>query len=147
MMDEDQGLYTIGTVAELIKEHPETLRVWERNGLIRPDRKGYQRKYSGNDVQRLKFIKYLMDNKGLNIAGVKHLTSMYSCWYKHNCSGGGRKNSPVPVNEFKACWKIEGTYCFVASDKAEMCKSCEMFKNCSILKREDLGLKRREEAL
>ena len=61
MFDEDQGLYTIGTVAELLGEHPETLRVWERNDLIRPDRTGYQRKYSGNDVRRLKFIKYLMN--------------------------------------------------------------------------------------
>lgn len=56
MFDEDQGLYTIGTVSELLEEHPETLRVWERNDLIRPDRKGYQRKYSNNDVLRLKFV-------------------------------------------------------------------------------------------
>ena len=41
VFDEDRGLYTIGTVAELIGEHPETLRVWERNELIFPDRKGY----------------------------------------------------------------------------------------------------------
>jgi len=130
MFDEDQGLYTIGTVAELLEEHPETLRVWERNDLIRPDRKGYQRKYSSNDVRRLKFIKYLMHEKGLNIAGVKHLTSLYSCWYKQNCKGGAHQNSPVLVNESKACWKIDGTYCLVASDKAEMCNSCGMLKNC-----------------
>ncbi len=139
MFDEDKGLYTIGTVAELIAEHPETLRVWERNDLIRPDRQGYQRKYSNNDVRRLKFIKYLMDNKGLNIAGVKHLTSMYACWFKRNCNGGAHQNSPVPVNESKACWKIEGTYCFIASDKAEMCNSCDMLKDCSLLKREEVG--------
>lgn len=130
MFDEDQGLYTIGTVAELLEEHPETLRVWERNDLIRPDRKGYQRKYSNNDLLRLKFVKYLMHEKGLNVAGVKHLTSMYSCWYKRNCKGGAHQNSPVSVNESKACWKIEGTYCLVASDKAEMCNSCDMLKNC-----------------
>ncbi|MDK2933282.1 MAG: hypothetical protein PWP27_1092 [Clostridiales bacterium] len=130
MFDEDKSLYTIGTVAELIGEHPETLRVWERNDLIRPDRKGYQRKYSNNDIKRLKFIKYLMDEKGLNIAGVKQLTSMYACWYKKNCKGGASKSSPVPVNESKPCWKLEGTYCLVASDKSEICNSCEMFQNC-----------------
>ena len=130
MFDDDNGVYTIGTVAELIGEHPETLRVWERNDLIRPDRKGYQRKYSSNDVKRLKFIKDLMHKKGLNIAGVKHLTSMYACWYKLNCKGGAHQNSLVPVNEAKDCWKIEGTYCLIASDKAEMCNSCDMLKNC-----------------
>lgn len=131
MFDEDQGLYTIGTVAELIGEHPETLRVWERNDLLRPNREGFQRKYSTNDVKRLTFIKRLMDEKGLNIAGVKQVTSMYSCWYKRNCSGGATRNSPTPVNESKPCWKMEGTYCLVASDKSEMCNSCEMFKKCT----------------
>lgn len=130
MFDEDKGLYTIGTVAELIGEHPETLRVWEKNELIFPNREGYQRKYSNNDVKRLKFIKYMMDEKGLNIAGVKQLTSMYSCWYKKNCKGGVPKNSEIVVNEAKPCWKIEGTYCLAANDKAEWCNSCEMVKNC-----------------
>jgi MerR family transcriptional regulator, heat shock protein HspR len=133
MFDEDQGLYTIGTVAELLDEHPETLRVWERNDLIRPDRTGYQRKYSSNDVKRLKFIEYLMHEKGLNIAGVKHLTAMYSCWYMRDCKGGANANQSnfVLVNESKVCWKIEGTFCLVASDKAEMCNSCDKLKNCT----------------
>lgn len=131
MFDDDKSLYTIGTVAELIGEHPETLRVWERNDLLRPNRKGYQRKYSNNDLKRLKFIKYLMHEKGLNIAGVKQLTSMYSCWYKQNCQGGAVQNSLTPVNESKPCWKFEGTYCLVASDKAEMCNSCDILKKYS----------------
>ncbi len=131
MFDEEQGLYTIGTVAQLIGEHPETLRVWERNDLIRPDREGYQRKYSNNDVKRLKFIKFLMDEKGLNIAGVKQLTLMYSCWYKRNCSGGAGRNSHTIVNESKPCWKMEETYCLVASDKSEMCNTCDIIKKCT----------------
>jgi MerR family transcriptional regulator/heat shock protein HspR len=130
MLDEEKGLYSIGTVAELIDEHPETLRVWEKNDLIRPDRATYQRKYSNNDLLRLKFIKYLMDQKGLNIAGVKQLTAMYSCWYKRNCRGGAMRNSKVAINESKPCWKVDGTYCLVASDKSELCNLCEMYKNC-----------------
>jgi MerR family transcriptional regulator, heat shock protein HspR len=131
MFDEDRGLYTIGIVAELIEEHPETLRVWERNDLIRPDRKGNQRRYSNNDVKRLRFIKFLMDSKGLNIAGVKHLISMYSCWFNRNCKGGAYQNSPISVNESKACWKIKDTYCLVASDKAEMCNTCALLRTCA----------------
>ena len=130
MFDEDKGLYSIGTVARLIGEHPETLRVWEKNGLIQPDRRSYQRKYTNNDLKSLKFIKYLMDEKGLNIAGAKHITSMYSCWLKKSCRGGAQKNSPVPINESKLCWKIEGTYCMVVSDKSEMCNTCEVYKTC-----------------
>ncbi len=40
MIDEETALYSIGTVAELLGEHPETLRVWERRGLILPQREG-----------------------------------------------------------------------------------------------------------
>lgn len=130
MFNEDKGLYTIGTVSEIIGEHPETLRVWERNGLISPNRDGYQRKYTNNDIKKLQFIKYMMNEKGLNIAGMKLIVSMYACWFKKNCKGGAAKNSPVPINESKPCWKIEGTYCLVASDKSEICSTCDMFKSC-----------------
>ena len=121
MFSDDEALYTIGTVSKIIGEHPETLRVWERNNLIKPERTGYQRKYNNNDVKRLKFIKYMIDEKGLNIAGVKQITSMYSCWYKRNCNGGAYKNSVTSINESKPCWKNEGTYCLIATDKAELC--------------------------
>lgn len=130
MIDEEMPLYTIGTVAELLGEHPETLRVWERNGIIAPQREGNRRKYSNLDLKRLKFIKYLIDERGLNLAGVKQLTSMYSCWYKRNCKGGAGKNSAMPVNESKPCWKQEGTFCLLAQDKAELCQGCQMWKMC-----------------
>ncbi len=129
-VDEEQGMYTIGTVAKLLNEHPETLRVWERHELIRPDRAGYQRKYSNNDLLRLKFIKDLLDNKGLNLAGVKHLILMYPCWYQRHCKGGAIKNSTTLVNEAKPCWKLESTYCLKPLDKAELCSSCEMVQKC-----------------
>ena len=55
MFNDEQGLYTIGIVAALLDEHPETLRVWERNGLLTPARFGKQRRYSNEDVKKLKF--------------------------------------------------------------------------------------------
>jgi len=130
MLDEDRGIYTIGIIAELIGEHPETLRVWERNGLLQPERVGNQRRYCNNDLKRLRFIKYLIDEKGLNIAGVRQITAMYACWYRKNCKGGAYKNSSTPVNNSKPCWKLEGTFCLVPDDKSEMCGACEIYKNC-----------------
>ena len=103
----------------------------KEKGLIQPNRQGYQRRYLNEDLKRLKFIKYLIDEKGLNIAGVKHIISMYPCWTKKNCKGGARKNSPVPINETKPCWKLEGTYCMIALDKAEVCNTCEFYRNCT----------------
>lgn len=120
----DTGFYAIGMVANFIGVHPETLRVWEKNGLIFPKRQGRQRRYSNNDLKRLKFIKYMLEKKGLNVAGVKQLISMYACWYKKNCKGGAAKNSAVLINEAKPCWKLEATYCRVAGDRAETFNFC-----------------------
>lgn len=130
MFDDDQGIYPISFVAEQIGEHPETLRVWERQGIIRPDRSQYRRRYSNNDLKRLQFIKHLLDVEGLNLAGVRHLTKMYPCWYIRNCKGGAHRNSKMSINESKPCWKAAGTYCLVIVDRAEACSSCDMLKQC-----------------
>lgn len=129
--EETTGLYTIGTVSGMIQEHPETLRVWEKNDLLKPERIGSQRRYSNVDLLKLRFIKYLIDQKRLNIAGVRQLISMYPCWNKNGCKGGAHKNSLVPINESKPCWKAEGTFCLLSEDKAEMCSSCMLFKSCA----------------
>lgn len=130
MFDDDDGLYTIGTVAKLINEHPETLRVWEKSDLVRPNRDGYQRKYSNNDIKRLYFIKNLIDAKGLNLAGVKQLISLYPCWHNKNCSGGSKNNTSTPVNKSKPCWKVENTYCLMLVDKTDLCGTCDFIKDC-----------------
>lgn len=121
--------YTIGKVAELLGEHPETIRVWERNGLIQPDRSGYQRKYSEEDIMRLKFIKHLMA-EGMNIPGIKVLIRMYPCWHVQGCSGGAKRRSRVPVNESKPCWKEEGTYCLLLMDMTDACGACQVRETC-----------------
>jgi DNA-binding transcriptional MerR regulator len=64
---EKKPLYTIGVVADLISVHPETLRVWERHGLLKPHRRNAQRLYTDDDLKRLSFIQELIA-KGLNLA-------------------------------------------------------------------------------
>ena len=66
---ERKPLYTISVIAELMGVHPETLRVWERHGLLKIPRRNAQRLYTDNDLKRLSFIQDLLD-KGLNLAGV-----------------------------------------------------------------------------
>lgn len=132
MIDDDKSLFGIGAVSDLIDEHPETLRVWERNNLIRPDRTRYQRRYSHNDIKRLKFIKHMIDINGLNLAGVRQITSMYPCWYNESCRGGQKAGGKKAVNQSKPCWKKESTYCVQARDKSEFCSSCNIMKKCSL---------------
>jgi MerR family transcriptional regulator, heat shock protein HspR len=62
----------ISVAAELAGLHPQTLRAYEREGLLRPARtEGGTRRYSRRDVERLQFIRTLTQDEGLNLAGVK----------------------------------------------------------------------------
>ena len=66
------GLYIISVAARLTEMHPQTLRKYERVGLIRPSRTGGSlRLYSEEDLARLRLIRNLTDNFGLNLAGVR----------------------------------------------------------------------------
>ncbi len=66
-----EGVYVISVAARILEMHPQTLRKYERVGLIMPSRtRGMSRLYSDEDIARLKLIKHLVENLGLNHAGV-----------------------------------------------------------------------------
>lgn len=66
-----RGVYIISVAARLLEMHPQTLRKYERVGLVQPSRTGGQlRLYSDEDLLRLRVIRRLVDELGLNLAGV-----------------------------------------------------------------------------
>jgi MerR family transcriptional regulator, heat shock protein HspR len=70
-MSAEEPVYPMAVAARLSGMHPQTLRKYERAGLIRPARpSGNQRLYSGTDLERLKRIHYLVEERGVNVAGV-----------------------------------------------------------------------------
>ncbi len=72
-MDE-RPRYTISVAAELVGMHPQTLRIYEAKGLIRPKRTaGNTRLYSEADLERLRLIRQLTNEVGLNLAGVEQV--------------------------------------------------------------------------
>jgi MerR family transcriptional regulator/heat shock protein HspR len=69
-----QELYFISTAARLLGMHPQTLRKYERLGLVRPARAiGSMRVYTQDEIERLRLIKHLVDEIGINLAGVQRL--------------------------------------------------------------------------
>src|SRR5712691_6379369 len=73
MMD-DRPRYMISVAADLVGMHPQTLRIYESKGLVRPKRTaGNTRLYSEADLHRLKLIQRLTTELGLNLAGVEHV--------------------------------------------------------------------------
>jgi MerR family transcriptional regulator/heat shock protein HspR len=68
----DEPLFVISVAARLVEMHPQTLRKYEREGLIAPSRThGNLRLYSDQDIERLRQVKYLVEHRGLNLAGVQ----------------------------------------------------------------------------
>jgi MerR family transcriptional regulator/heat shock protein HspR len=68
----NEPLFVISVSARLVKMHPQTLRKYEREGLIAPSRtQGNLRLYSDRDIERLRQVKYLVEDRGLNLAGVQ----------------------------------------------------------------------------
>ena len=73
----EDDLYFISMAARLLDMHPQTLRKYERLGLVRPTRTiGSIRVYSREELERLRLIKYLVDEAGVNLAGVQRLLTI-----------------------------------------------------------------------
>jgi MerR family transcriptional regulator/heat shock protein HspR len=69
--------YLISSAARLLGMHPQTLRKYERLGLVQPTRTvGSMRVYTGAELDRLRLIKHLVDELGVNLAGVQRLLSV-----------------------------------------------------------------------
>ena len=70
-------LFFISTAAEQLGIHPQTLRKYERLGLIRPSRTvGSMRLYAREELERVRLIKQMVDDHGINLAGVQRLLAM-----------------------------------------------------------------------
>ena len=71
------GVYVISVAARILDMHPQTLRKYERLGLITPTRSiGMLRLYSAEDVIRVRLIKYMVEDLGMNLAGVEFALSL-----------------------------------------------------------------------
>lgn len=76
-MDEDFGCYVISVAAEMLSVHPQTLRYYERAGLLTPARsKGNVRRYSMRNIAQAQQIKRLIQDLGVNLAGVEAIVRL-----------------------------------------------------------------------
>ena len=77
MTDRSKPLYMIGVVADMLKVHPQTLRFYEKKGLVRPSRtEGQTRMYSAEDVEDIARLLRLTRDLGVNLAGVEIILKM-----------------------------------------------------------------------
>ena len=76
-VSEERAVYIISVAAELAGVHPQTLRMYERRGLLAPKRtSGNSRRYSERDIARIQMIQELTQREGISLAGVKLFMEM-----------------------------------------------------------------------
>jgi MerR family transcriptional regulator, heat shock protein HspR len=83
--DLDKPLYTISVAAEILETHPRTLMLYEDAGLIEPYRTSTnRRRYSQRDISKVQVIQHLTREKGVTLAGVRHILSLFETMKKHH---------------------------------------------------------------
>jgi MerR family transcriptional regulator/heat shock protein HspR len=82
--DLDKPLYTISVAAEILETHPRTLMLYEEAGLILPYRTSTnRRRYSQRDITKVQVIQHLTREKGVTLAGVRHILSLFEVMKPH----------------------------------------------------------------
>jgi MerR family transcriptional regulator/heat shock protein HspR len=77
MAEDQQPLFTISNIAKMLAIHPQTLRLYERHGFIKPSRtRGNTRLYAQQDIEQIRAILHLTRTLGVNLAGVEIVLQM-----------------------------------------------------------------------
>lgn len=77
MLDDDSPVFVISIAAELAGLHPQTLRTYDRLGLVSPDRTaGRGRRYSARDIAQLREVQRLSQEEGVSLAGIKRIIEL-----------------------------------------------------------------------
>jgi MerR family transcriptional regulator/heat shock protein HspR len=98
-------LHTIGSVARILGVSVQTLRMYERRGLILAQKSaGNQRLYSQSDIERLKCIRMSISKHKISIEGIRRIQSMIPCWENVQCPMEQRVECPAFAESDAGCW-------------------------------------------
>lgn len=102
MIDPDQEpSYVISVAAQRVGMHPQTLRLYERVGLVKPARRGSNRLYSNWDIERLRQIQRLTQQMGVNLAGVEIILKLLDQINELQGELEGMRQQRLPVPSFE----------------------------------------------
>jgi hypothetical protein len=119
-------VYTLSTTSILSGIPVHSIRQYIDKGLIIPFKKESNRNlFSQVDILRLKYINNLLNEDGLNIAGIRKLMATIPCWAVRECSKGERETCQAYQSDSTPCWEAseKGTLC-----KNTNCRECDVYR-------------------
>jgi len=120
-------VYTLSVTAYLSGIPVHSIRQYIDKGLMIPFKKESSRNlFSQVDILRLKYIHKLLEQDGLNIAGIRTLLALIPCWAIRQCSGEDRLQCQAYISETYPCWEAseKGTIC-----RNTNCRECEVYRS------------------
>ncbi len=127
-----EKLYSIGQASEKLKLSAPTLRMYEHHGVLIPYKtKSGRRYYSAADLERVKCMRHMIKDVGLNLEGIRRLFALLPCWEIKPCSKKDRRKCPVYLDSSKPCWTFKKVTCRKDSMECKTCKIYLMSSTCT----------------
>jgi MerR family transcriptional regulator, heat shock protein HspR len=118
-------LYPIGIVAELIGTTDQTLRLYEKHGLVRPARRNKNRYFSENDIKWIRCLRELIHDQKISIEGIKKLLDYAPCWDIMHCSEERKNKCTAYIDRTKPCWELNRALC--SKESGKLCEDCIVY--------------------
>jgi MerR family transcriptional regulator/heat shock protein HspR len=119
-------MISIGTVADKLNVSVSTIRKYEAEGLILPHRTDSgHRLFSLEDIDRIRMIQHLIQERGLNIEGIRRLQALLPCWNILPCTLKKWNTCPAFEDNTKPCWMIKGLDCVKQGNE---CRKCQVYR-------------------
>ncbi len=116
-------IISIGTIANKLNASVSTIRKYESQGLIIPFRTDSgHRLFCLEDIDRIRMIQYLIQDRGLNVEGIRRLQALIPCWEILPCTLKKWNNCPAFKDNTKPCWMIKGLDCVSQGNECRRCK-------------------------
>ncbi len=132
MSDESQQpaiedpVISIGVLARKVGLSVSTVRKYENEGLIIAHRTASgHRLFSHEDVDRVRNIQHMIQDLGLNVAGIRRMQALLPCWDLLPCHSETRTNCPAYKDNTQPCWTIRGLDC---APQGNECRRCPVYQ-------------------
>jgi MerR family transcriptional regulator/heat shock protein HspR len=128
-------ILSIGKVAEKLGVSVETIRLYERKGLILSTKTGgNQRLFSDSDIERLKCIRTAINEHKISIEGIRRIQSLVPCWEHMQCPAVQRDKCPAYHRPDAGCWTYNHKQNNCAERECRECKVYQLSGDCENIK-------------